>query len=257
MFEIFNTIFKYKEKQSPDQLGLYPERVHVEAMPERRYLWTSRVLVILSCLSISFNMMLAATIYLLLPQRTVYPRLFQINKYFSMLEQVQPAEINYPVSDLITEEHITEYIMLRYIVTSDYDELITRWAKGNTLYWYSARDVYDDFAKNDVQNNIMQFREKSLQRDVEIEWIKPLAKGLWPGSVPHTRLPARIRLSGYQHLACHHAHQLCQNPVHQARRRHSQPLRLSGQQLFAGLSRHAGNLGALSGNRQESYRRAL
>ena len=168
MFEIFNTIFKYKEKQSPDQLGLYPERVHVEAMPERRYLWTSRVLVILSCLSISFNMMLAATIYLLLPQRTVYPRLFQINKYFSMLEQVQPAEINYPVSDLITEEHITEYIMLRYIVTSDYDELITRWAKGNTLYWYSARDVYDDFAKNDVQNNIMQFREKSLQRDVEI-----------------------------------------------------------------------------------------
>ncbi len=179
MFEIFNTIFKYKEKQSPDQLGLYPERVHVEAMPERRYLWTSRVLVILSCLSISFNMMLAATIYLLLPQRTVYPRLFQINKYFSMLEQVQPAEINYPVSDLITEEHITEYIMLRYIVTSDYDELITRWAKGNTLYWYSARDVYDDFAKNDVQNNIMQFREKSLQRDVEIEWIKPLAKGLW------------------------------------------------------------------------------
>lgn len=68
---------------------------------------------------------------------------------------------NYPVSDLITEEHITEYIMLRYIVTSDYDELITRWAKGNTLYWYSARDVYDDFAKNDVQNNIMQFREKN------------------------------------------------------------------------------------------------
>ena len=108
MFEIFNTIFKYKEKQSPDQLGLYPERVHVEAMPERRYLWTSRVLVILTCLGISFNMMLAATIYLLLPQRTVYPRLFQINKYFSMLEQVQPAEINYPVSDLITEEHITE-----------------------------------------------------------------------------------------------------------------------------------------------------
>ena len=152
MSEIFNTIFKYKEKQSPDKLGLYPERVHVEAMPERRYLWASRVLVILSCLSISLNMMLAATIYLLLPQRTVYPRLFQINKYFSMLEQVQPAEINFPVSDLITEEHITEYI---------------------------ARDVYDDFAKNDVQNNIMQFREKSLQRDVEIEWIKPLAKGLW------------------------------------------------------------------------------
>lgn len=179
MFDIFHTIFKYKEKQSPDTLGLYPERVHVESMPERRYLWTSRVLVILACLSISFNMMLASTIYVLLPQRTVKPRLFQINNYFSMLEQVQPGEINFPVSDLITEEHITEYIMLRYIVTADYDELVRRWAKGSTLYWYSARDVFDNFAKNDVAFNIMQFREKSLQRDVEIEWIKPLAKGLW------------------------------------------------------------------------------
>lgn len=130
MFEIFNTIFKYKEKQSPDQLGLYPERVHVEAMPERRYLWTSRVLVILSCLSISFNMMLAATIYLLLPQRTVYPAPVSNQQIFQHARTGAAAEINYPVSDLITEEHITEYIMLRYIVTSDYDELITRWAKG-------------------------------------------------------------------------------------------------------------------------------
>ena len=138
MLEIFNTVFKYKEKQSPDQLGFYPERVHVNAMPERRYLWTSRVLVILACLSICLNMMLAATIYLLLPQRTVQPKLFQINKYFSMLEQVQPAEINFPVSDLITEQHITEYILLRYLVSSDYDELVTRWGPGSTIYWYSS-----------------------------------------------------------------------------------------------------------------------
>lgn len=179
MFEIFHTIFKYKEKKSPDELGLYPESVHIEAMPERRYLWASRVLVIIACLSICFNMMLASGIYLMLPQRTVMPKLFQINKYFSMLEQVQPAEINFPVSDLITEEHITEYIINRYIVTSDYDELMSRWAKGSTLYWYSSGPVFDDFAKNDAEYNIMQFREKSLQRDVEIEWIKPLARGLW------------------------------------------------------------------------------
>ena len=179
MFVILHSIFRYKDKKSPDELGLYPESVHIEAMPERRYLWASRVLVIIACLSICFNMMLASGIYLMLPQRTVMPKLFQINKYFSMLEQVQPAEINFPVSDLITEEHITEYIINRYIVTSDYDELMSRWAKGSTLYWYSSGPVFDDFAKNDAEYNIMQFREKSLQRDVEIEWIKPLARGLW------------------------------------------------------------------------------
>ncbi len=179
MLEIFNTVFKYKEKQSPDQLGLYPERVHVNAMPERRYLWTSRILVILACLSICLNMVLASTIYLLLPQRTVIPKLFQINKYFSMLEQVQPAEVDFPVSDLITEQHISEYILLRYLVSSDYDELVTRWSPGSTIYWYSAPDVFREFSENDVAFSVMQFRQQALQRDVEIDWIKPAAMGLW------------------------------------------------------------------------------
>lgn len=179
MFDIFHTIFKYKEKESPDVLGLYPERVHVTAMPERRYLWTSRILVIIACMSICINIMLASTIYLLLPQRTVKPRLFQINKYFSMLELTQPAEINFPVSDLITEEHIVEYIMLRYLITSDYDELVSRWSRGSTIYWYSSAPVFQEFASNDVKYNIMQFRERSLMRDVEIDYIKPLSRGLW------------------------------------------------------------------------------
>lgn len=179
MLSIFQTVFKYREKESPDKLGYYPEKVHINAMPERRYLWTSRVLVIFACLSICVNMMLASTIYVLLPQRNVAPQLFQINKYFSQLEQVQPAEIDMPVGDLVAEEHINEYIMLRYLISSDYDELVERWSKGSTIYWYSTNTVYADFSKNDVQYNVMQFREKGLRRDVEIEWTRPLSQGLW------------------------------------------------------------------------------
>ena len=78
MLDIIQTIFKYREKKSPDQLGYYPERVHVNAMPERRYLWTSRLLVIISCLSISVSMMLASAIYLLLPQRGVKKDLLKL-----------------------------------------------------------------------------------------------------------------------------------------------------------------------------------
>ena len=76
MFEIFHTIFKYREKESPDKLGLYPERVHVNAMPERRYLWTSRILVILAAISMSINMMLALTVYLLVPQKEKNGRIY-------------------------------------------------------------------------------------------------------------------------------------------------------------------------------------
>ena len=113
MLDIFYTVFKFKEKESPDKLGLYPERAHTQAMPERRYLWSSRILVILAVISMSITMMLALTIYLMLPQKTVYPRLLQINKYFSQLELVQPAERRILVTDLIAEQHISEYITLR------------------------------------------------------------------------------------------------------------------------------------------------
>ena len=144
MFSIFNTIFKYKEKESPDKLGLFPEQVHVDAMPERRYLWTSRFLVIIASMSICFNMMLASALYVMLPQRSSSPQLFYIDHYFSQIERAQPMEINYPVGNLINEEHITNYIMLRYLITNDYDELIRRWVRVLTSTGIPRRSFSTD-----------------------------------------------------------------------------------------------------------------
>ena len=179
MFDILKTVFKYREKESPDVLGAFPERVHTGAMPERRYLWTSRFLVIFACISICFSMMLASTIYLLLPQRGAYPRLLQSNNYFSQLELTDVQERSVPVQDLIAEQYIEEYIMLRHVISNDYDELVKRWAPGSRLYWLSTRAVFQNFTTNDAQNNIMQFRMRSLVRMVEVEWIRPMTKGLW------------------------------------------------------------------------------
>ena len=109
MFDIFHTLFRYKEKESPDDLGAFPVKVHVEAFPERRYLWTSRLLVILTGLSICVNVVLVLTIYLLIPSIKVHSQFFSINKYFSQIEQVQPHVIRYPVTDLVTEQYLKEY----------------------------------------------------------------------------------------------------------------------------------------------------
>lgn len=206
MLGIFRTVFKYREKESPDVLGRYPELVHVSAMPERRYLWTSRILVILACVSISINMMLAATMYLMLPQRSVYPQFLTINKYFSELERIEPDELAIQVTDLVLEQHITEYIIFRYLVTEDYDELMTRWDKGGLVYWYSDSSVYQNFAENDVRFNIMMFRERRLKRNVEIDWVRPLGRWLWqaqfktidylPGEAPEINIwRANLRVS--------------------------------------------------------------
>ena len=124
-------------------------------------------------------MMLALTVYLLIPQKHVYPRLLQINKYFSQLELVPFEEIHTRAMDLLAEQHITDYIVLRNTITNDYDELLSRWGKNEVIYWSSAKDVYDEFYNSDVQHNIAEFKEKGLQRFVKVEWVRVLTLGLW------------------------------------------------------------------------------
>ena len=178
MIDIFRTLFRYKEKESPDELGAFPVKVHVAAFPERRYLWTSRLLVILTSLSICVNVILVLTIYLMIPNIKVYPRFFSINKYFSQIEQVEPRVLNYPVTDLITEQYIKEYLYLRYTITDDAEDLVSRWMEGSSLYWYSAPSVYAAFKSKEMTSNIKLFRE-GLRRYIDIQWIRPLSRGLW------------------------------------------------------------------------------
>lgn len=178
MFDIFHTLFRYKEKESPDDLGAYPVKVHVDAFPERRYLWTSRFLVIFTGLSICINVILVLTIYLLIPNIKVYPQFFNINKYFSQIEQVQPHIINYPATDLVTEQYIKEYLYLRYTITDDAEDLVSHWTEGSPFYWYSTPDVYEKFKTTELPVNLKDFRE-GLRRYIKIQWVRPLSRGLW------------------------------------------------------------------------------
>jgi len=179
MIGIFHTLFKYKEKESPDQIGAYPERVHVEAFPERRYLWTSRLLVMFSVISICFNMMLASTIYLMLPQLSLYPTFYSINDYFSQIEQVQQREVSFPVSDLITEKYIDEYLTLRFSITDNVREMARRWGEGSAFYWYQVPAVYNQFKEIDYVAAMTQAQKQQMQRYIEVQWIRPLSRGLW------------------------------------------------------------------------------
>ena len=74
---------------------------------------------------------------------------------------------------------IEEFILLRQVITADYDELLTRWGRGSRLYWMSSRQVYQNFVSNDLSNNINQFKMRGLVRLAEVEWIKPMSRGFW------------------------------------------------------------------------------
>ena len=115
----------------------------------------------------------------MLPQRSTAPLLFKHNHTFSQLELVDQQEKPIAVVDLLTESFIEEYIMLRHAITSDYDELMTRWGRNSRLFWMSSRKVYQDFASNDIKNNVNQFKMRGLVRLIEIEWVRPSSRGFW------------------------------------------------------------------------------
>ncbi len=179
MLDLFKTVFRYKEKESPDKLGLYPEAIHTQAFPERRYLWSSRLLVIFASLSICLNLMLVSGIYVMMPQRSAFPMMFVHNRSFSQLEPIDRQERPIAAIDLLTESFIEEYILQRHVITADYDELMARWGRGSRLFWMSSRKVYQDFVSNDINNNINSFKMRGLVRLAEVEWIKPLSRGFW------------------------------------------------------------------------------
>ncbi len=179
MVSILGTLFKYKEKESPDELGYFPERVHVDAFPERRYLWTSRFLVMTTCLSICLNMIISSIIYLLLVEQHVEPRLFIIDEDTNQLRIMEKNERYYYASDLIAEQYIRDYMVLRYTITEDYAELKDRWRKGSILDWYSTDEIFQEFQKKDVEAVERQLATMRMRRFIEIDWTKRISGSMW------------------------------------------------------------------------------
>ena len=179
MLELINTVFKYKEDKSPDKLGRYPEAIHTMAFPERRFLWSARLLVIFSCISICVNLMLISGIYLMVPQRGAYPLVLYQDKIFSQLAVIEKHEKPIAAMDLLTESFIEEYIYMRHAILADYDELMQRWGAGSKFYWMSSKKVYSAFASNEIERNVRDFQASGLVRLVEVEWVKPTSLGFW------------------------------------------------------------------------------
>ncbi len=178
MANLLNTIFNFDSGESPDKLGAYPERLHVAALPERRYLWTTRILVIISAVSICVSIMLAFICYVLVPQRSSIPQLITYDSKFNTLAFVESNKTTVEAAELLTEMMASEYVIMRHTIVNDIDEMNRRWGNYSKLYWYSSKEVYGPFNAETVKMLAMA-TSSGLTRDVEIKWVIPKAKGLW------------------------------------------------------------------------------
>ena len=176
---LFSVLFRYKDKNSPDKLGVFPEKFPTKAFPERRYLWTSRVLVIFSVLSFCLTILLTSVLYLLLPLQRSQPSFYRVNPYFYTLDKVHALKEDISFMDVLTQKYLTDYIEMRHSVPKSTADLFYRWDTDSLFYWYSAPSIYYRFVNNIDRNQFKRFIRLKMERQVEIDDISRLSGNLW------------------------------------------------------------------------------
>ena len=175
--DIFSALFRYRDKKSPDKLGLYPEKCHVNAFPERRYLWTTRLLAIWAAVSMSFTIILTCTIYLLLPLRGGNPLLLE--EHLGEMRHTIKQTVNIAPGSLLTEAFIRDYVTMRHALPETLGQLQSRWSEDSLFRIYSDNDVYDEFKKNLDMDAVTKYVVNKVRRSLEIEEIHRQSSNLY------------------------------------------------------------------------------
>lgn len=178
MFNLFYTLFKYKEKAQKDELGYYPEKVHVRAFPERRYLWTSRFLAIMSCLSMCLSMILGSTLCLLIPLKNIELMSLQIDYELHTISYMNTYKKRVYAGDLVAESIITDYITKRYTIGDSYDELQRRYNEGEFIAETAGPNIAQDFAAHE-RPYFEMLQQKGIRRKVVVERVYPVSFNFW------------------------------------------------------------------------------
>lgn len=162
-----------KEGSSNDVLGAYPESVHVPAMPERRYLKTSRIMAIASIISMCSTIILGFFLFYLAPQLTITPRIIVLNRDDNVVQQIQGFTSNMSAFVLLTEKYVAEYVKLRNTVIPNENEMNNQWGPNSLFYLMSTADTYA-LTLQERTRAIEEIRTSGLARKVKILWTQRL-----------------------------------------------------------------------------------
>ncbi len=178
MFDLFYTLFKYKEKAQKDELGYYPEKVDVRAFPERRFLWTSRFLAVVSCLSLCLSMILGSALCIIIPLKKVKIIPMQIDYTRYQVTLMESSESEAFAGDLVTESILDDYIKKRYTIGDSLEEMQYRLGEKEFIQLASSEEIYNSFMNTEYPY-FEALQKKGIRRQVETTLIYPVSFDFW------------------------------------------------------------------------------
>ncbi len=184
----FWTSFFRKKTDSPDILGAYPENMQVRAIPERRYLKTSRLLALFVILNVAVLIALSG-LFVYYANRvdvsiaganSLY--LFAIDHEQKILKPSEYYRKNVHSLQLMTEAIVRDYIIQRHAVLWDDDEMRRRWNSPQSFVLnYSTPRLFNDFRKGEALQFLNESRSNNVTKDVHLYDLKLLKNNLWHG----------------------------------------------------------------------------
>ncbi len=176
-----------QETSNRDVLGAYPENMQVRALPERRYLKTSRLLAIVILINIGLMSMVGGFFTYYADRVDVNiatpaaVHLFTIDPVRKVLVPAEYAQGTVPALQLMVEDLLRKYIKNRHEIVWDNTIMENRWSVGGDIERYS--DYQEVFIPARSAANIAyeQSRADGFVRDVHLYDFKYIDFGLWEG----------------------------------------------------------------------------
>ena len=176
------SFFKKKEKPiqtNQDVLGAYPERIQISAIPERRYLRTTRVLAVFTFLNLAVSLVFIGycMYYAARIDVNIKNRIYMLDPVYKRVYAAEYDKKSVSSRDLLLEEAISDYIKARTEVNLDVNEQKKNISIAKK-FLPEDENILQEFQKetNDLYNLA---RSKKVNKETYIYDIQKTPSGMW------------------------------------------------------------------------------
>lgn len=179
-------LFKNKKNNSPDVLGRYPEYMQVKALPERRYLKTSRLIALFIFLNLAVMIALSGLFIYSANRVDVVVgggrrgiNVYSIDSSRKVLVPTEKDVHTVHSLQLYIEALLRKYIQNRHTITWDNNQMKLKWdVTGPVSAFSDYKQVYMPF-RADADIYLTESRKKKFVRDVHLYELNPVTTTLW------------------------------------------------------------------------------
>ena len=154
----------------------YEPEAH-QILQEDRYLWMARAFVVMVVLAAICDIILLVALANVTPVLRVQPFFLETQNKDQQIISINRPDIKVLDSVALKESLVRQYLMSRYGVGSDLNELTTRWGIDGPVFWMSEQTIFDEFLDKEAKKILPVARSDNFTREVNINTVKLVNPG--------------------------------------------------------------------------------